>query len=59
MTMQNKKFQRALLSSKDAVYKYSLGKKKKSETILTRSEFTSELTRMRGLLLLGTIPTIK
>lgn len=44
---KNTKFQKALLASGDAVLKHSIGKRKQSETILTRSEFCGRLTKIR------------
>lgn len=43
----NKKFQNALLATNNATLTHSLGKRKKSETILTKTEFVSNLTRIR------------
>lgn len=44
---ENKGFQRALLATQNATLTHSMGRKKKHETILTRTEFTSRLTRLR------------
>lgn len=41
----------ALLATGSAVLQHSIGKKSPKETILTRSEFCSRLTRIRALLL--------
>lgn len=43
----NKKFCKALLDTRNATLTHSLGKRKKSETILTKTEFVSNLTRIR------------
>lgn len=43
----NKKFCKALLATNNATLTHSLGKRKKSETILTKTEFVSNLTRIR------------
>ena len=47
---QNAGFQKALLATGDAVLTHSIGKTKQSETVLTRSEFCSRLTRIRNKL---------
>jgi len=44
---ENPSFQRALLASKNAVFTHSIGKSKKSETVLTTSEFCSRLANLR------------
>ena len=44
---QNTSFQKALLATQNATLTHSIGKKKTSETVLTRQEFTSRLTRIR------------
>lgn len=44
---QNTSFQKALLVTQNATLTHSIGKKKTSETVLTRQEFTSRLTRIR------------
>ena len=44
---QNTKVRKILLSTNNAVFEHSMGKRKKSETILTRTEFVSNLTRIR------------
>lgn len=46
----NKKFCKALLATNNATLTHSLGKRKKSETILTKTEFVSNLTRIRTLI---------
>jgi hypothetical protein len=46
----NKKFCKALLATNNATLTHSLGKRKKSETILTKTEFVGQLTRLRKLL---------
>jgi len=43
----NEKFKSALLASGDATLTHSIGRIKKSETILTRQEFCSRLTKLR------------
>lgn len=45
---QNSKVKKILLSTNNATFEHSMGKRKKSETILTRSEFVSNLTRVRS-----------
>lgn len=45
---QNTSFQKALLAKQNATLTHSIGKKKTSETVLTRQEFTSRLTRIRS-----------
>lgn len=45
---QNTSFQKALLATQNATLTHSIGKKKTSETVLTRQEFTSRLTRIRN-----------
>jgi predicted NAD-dependent protein-ADP-ribosyltransferase YbiA (DUF1768 family) len=44
---QNKKFQKALLASGNAVLTHSIGKRKEKDTILTVREFCGRLTYMR------------
>ena len=44
---RNKKFQKALLATGDAVLTHSIGKRKEADTILTRQEFCSRLTMLR------------
>jgi len=44
---KNTKFKAALLATGDAVIKHSIGKRNESETVLTRSEFCSRLTKLR------------
>lgn len=44
---ENASFRRALLSTQNAVLTHSMGKKKKSETILTEQEFCSRLMKLR------------
>lgn len=44
---QNTSFQKALLATQNATLTHSIGKNKTSETVLTRQEFTSRLTRIR------------
>lgn len=47
---QNKGFVKALLATGDATLTHSIGKTKKAETVLTRSEFCSRLTKIREAL---------
>jgi len=47
---QNAKARKALLSTGTAVLKHSMGKRKKSETVLTQREFCSRLMHMRDIL---------
>ena len=47
---QNEKAQNALLATKDAVLKHTMGRRKINETVLTQREFCSRLTHMRDLL---------
>jgi len=44
----NKKFRAALLASGDSVLKHTIGRQKPQETVLTRQEFCSRLTRLRA-----------
>lgn len=44
---QNTSFKKALLATGDAVLTHSIGKIKQSETVLTRQEFCSRLTKIR------------
>lgn len=44
---ENKSFQKALLATKKATLTHSIGNNKISETVLTRTEFTSRLTKIR------------
>ena len=46
----NDGFRRALLATKNATLEHSIGKKKIEETVLTRQEFCSRLTRIRDRL---------
>ena len=43
----NEKFRKALLASGDATLTHSIGRINKKETILTRQEFCSRLTKLR------------
>lgn len=43
----NEKFKKDLLSTGRAVLRHSIGKRKNSETVLTRREFCSRLTKLR------------
>lgn len=43
----NKKFQKALLATGNAVLKHSIGNSDMSNTVLTRREFCSRLTKIR------------
>lgn len=45
---KNTKVQKLLLSTNNAVFEHTLGKKKKNLTVLTRTEFVSNLTRIRA-----------
>lgn len=47
---ENSGFRRALLATHNAVLTHSIGKKNPSETILTRNEFCSRLTKIRARL---------
>ena len=58
MATQNRGFQCALLATKDAVLIHSIGKTKTNETVLTRSEFCSRLTKIRTMLQVGKIPLL-
>ncbi len=44
---QNTAFQKDLLATGDAVLRHSIGRNKKSETVLTQREFCSRLTKIR------------
>jgi len=44
---KNKKFQKALLATGNAVLKHSIGSRDMRHTVLTRSEFCSRLTKIR------------
>jgi predicted NAD-dependent protein-ADP-ribosyltransferase YbiA (DUF1768 family) len=48
---QNDGFKKALLASGDAVFTHSIGSNKKSNTVLTESEFCSRLMKTRARLL--------
>lgn len=45
---QNQKFRNALKATHNATLTHSIGKNKKNETILTESEFCSQLYRLRN-----------
>ena len=47
---QNEKARNALLATKDATLKHSMGRRKINETVLTQREFCSRLTKMRDLI---------
>lgn len=47
MLAQNTAFQRDLLATGNAVLRHSIGRNKKSETVLTQREFCSRLTNIR------------
>jgi hypothetical protein len=47
---ENESFQRALIASGDAVLTHTIGKRKTSDTCLTRREFCSRLTSIRNRL---------
>ena len=44
---ENSSFRRALLATQNATLTHNMGKKKISETVLTKNEFTSRLTAIR------------
>lgn len=44
---QSESFRKALKATDKATLKHSIGKRKKSETVITRSEFCSRLTKLR------------
>jgi len=50
MFTQNESARNALLASGDAVLEHSIGKNNPKDTVLTRSEFCSRLTRIRARL---------
>ena len=58
MATQNRGFQSALLATQNAALTHSIGKTKTNETVLTRSEFCSRLTKLRTMLQLGKIPLL-
>ena len=58
MATQNRGFQCALLATQNAALTHSIGKTKTNETVLTRSEFCSRLTKLRTMLQLGKIPLL-
>lgn len=47
---ENSSFKRALLATQNATLTHNIGKKKPSETVLTKNEFTSRLTAIRSRL---------
>lgn len=47
---ENKSFRKALLATHNATLTHSIGKSRPSETVLTKNEFTSRLTRIRARL---------
>lgn len=47
---ENSSFKRALLATQNATLTHNMGKKKPSETVLTKNEFTSRLTAIRSRL---------
>lgn len=47
---KNKNFKKALLATGNATLTHSMGKTKISETVLTKQEFTSRLTKIRTAL---------
>jgi predicted NAD-dependent protein-ADP-ribosyltransferase YbiA (DUF1768 family) len=53
---KNNKFRNALEASGNAVLTHTIGKSSTNETVLTRSEFCSRLTKLRDF---GTLETIK
>ena len=58
MATQNRGFQCALLATQNSVLTHSIGKTKTNETVLTRSEFCSRLTKIRTMLQVGKIPLL-
>ena len=58
MATQNRGFQCALLATQNAALTHSIGKSKTNETVLTRSEFCSRLTKIRTMLQVGKIPLL-
>ena len=50
LVYQNTKARKALLATKDAVLKHTMGKRKINETVLTQKEFCSRLMNMRFLI---------
>ena len=46
----NESFRKALAASGNAVLKHTIGKSNESDTVLTQSEFTSRLTKLRNKL---------
>jgi predicted NAD-dependent protein-ADP-ribosyltransferase YbiA (DUF1768 family) len=48
MFEQSKSFRKALMSTKDAVLTHSIGRRKESETILTKTEFCRRLMDLRA-----------
>lgn len=53
---KNSKFKKALDASKNAVLTHSIGRSNPNETVLTKSEFCSRLTKLRDF---GTLKNIK
>lgn len=53
---ENTKFKKALEASQGATLTHSIGKSKESDTVLTKSEFCSRLTKLRDF---GTLKDIK
>jgi hypothetical protein len=47
---KNTNFQKALLATKDAVLTHVIGRTNEKETVLTRQEFCSRLTKIRNVL---------
>ena len=47
---ENKKFQKALLATGNAVLKHTIGSRDMAHTVLTRREFCSRLTKIRKML---------
>lgn len=50
---ENTSFQKALLATKSATLTHSIGKSKQQETVLTKQEFCSRLTKIRERLQKG------
>jgi len=47
---QSESYRNALMATKGMVLQHSIGKNKKSETVLTATEFISQLNRLRNKL---------
>jgi len=53
---KNKKFKKALIATDHAVLSHSIGRSKKTETVLTKNEFCSRLMKLRDF---GTLENIE